>query len=303
MAATTTPDQNTQAPNGAAPQTALVPVAATTESVQAGTISAFSGSAAFETAQRMAKALAASSLVPEGFKGNMANCLIAIEIAARIGCSAFAAMQNLAIVHGRPSWSSTFLIGTVNASGRFTPLRFRWSGKEGTDEWGCRAVAKDLASGEECIGSLITLGLAKAEGWATRNGSKYKTMPEQMLAYRAAAFWTRLYAPELSLGLQTREEVVDTVGYEVPDTIAPGDTKALQNALLNVAPPPPAPTTVDADGVVTESAKPADAPPQGALPDWATAPADPIKAKRGAKPKDPEPPPQDDSDDSLGGRM
>jgi hypothetical protein len=242
----------------------------------------------------MARALAASSLVPKDFQNNIANCIIALEIASRIGCSAFAAMQNLAIVHGRPSWSSTFLIATVNASGKFTPLRFRWQGKEGADDWGCRAYAKDRDTGEECVGSLITMKMAKAEGWATRNGSKYLTMPEQMLAYRAAAFWTRLYSPELSLGIQTREEVIDTVGYEVPDApaaLVPGDVKALKEALIaadNAAPPPTA--AHDADGVVQE----------------------PAVAKRGAKAKAaPEPKPTPtaedglpaDEPDEMGGRM
>ena len=134
-------------------------------------------------------------------------------------------MQSLDIIHGRPSWRSTFLIATVNASGRFTPLRFRWQGEEGADSWGARAVAKDRASGEECVGSLITIGLAKKEGWYSKNGSKWQTMPEQMLCYRAASFWTRIYSPELSLGMHTSDEVIDTYGEDVtnvPKGLTPG---------------------------------------------------------------------------------
>lgn len=197
-------------------------------------ISAFSGGEAFTTAQRMAKALASSSLMPQAYQNNIPNTLIAIELASRIGCSVLMVAQNLDIIHGRPSWRATFLIATVNACGRFTPLRFRWQGKEGTPEWGCRAHAKDRATGEECVGTLITMALAKAEGWDSKNGSKWKTMPEQMLCYRAAAFWTRIYAPELSLGMSTNDEVIDTYGEDVtavPAGLRPGNTAALETAL------------------------------------------------------------------------
>lgn len=190
--------------------TALAPV---TQSSQAkGSIDAFASEGNFAAAQRMAKGLASSTLVPEAYRNNLPNVLIAMELAARIGASVMAVMQNLDIIHGRPSWRASFLIATVNASGRFTPLRFRWEGQVGTDSWGCRAIAKDRESGEECVGALITMGLAKAEGWTSKNGSKWKTMPEQMLMYRSAAFWARVYAPEKTLGMSTGDEVEDTIG-------------------------------------------------------------------------------------------
>jgi hypothetical protein len=170
---------------------------------------AFSGREAFATAQRVATALASSSIVPKDYQDNVANVMVAMEYAHRIGASVLAVMQNLDVIHGRPALRATFLIATVNASGRFTPLRFRWQGEEGTDTWGCRGVAVDRESGEECIGPLITVKLAKDEGWYAKSGSKWKTLPELMLMYRSAAFWTRVYAPELSLGLHTSDELED----------------------------------------------------------------------------------------------
>ncbi len=187
-------------------------------------LSAFASEANFAAGQRMAKALGTSTLVPKEYQGNIPNVLIAMELASRIGASVFAVMQNLDIIHGRPSWRATFLIATVNACGRFSPLRFQFQGTEGSDSWGCRAVAKDRETGEDCRGPAITIAMAKTEGWYGKNGSKWKTMPEQMLCYRAAAFWTRLYAPELSLGMHTSDEVVDTVraveGATRPSTVA-----------------------------------------------------------------------------------
>ncbi len=172
-------------------------------------IAAFSSERDFAAGQRIARALGSSTLVPEAYRGNIPNVMIAMELANRMDCSVFMIMQNMDLIHGRPAWSSKFLIATANACGRFTPIRFRWSGDEGTDARGCRAVAKDRETGEECIGALVTLAIAKAEGWYTKNGSKWKTMPEQMTMYRAAAFWTRIYAPELSMGFLSSEEAVD----------------------------------------------------------------------------------------------
>lgn len=189
---------------------------------QSRTLSVFScGTDAFETANRMAMALCASTMVPEAYRGqaNLGNCLIALDVANRLGASPLAVMQHMVPVHGRPSWSSTFLIGTVNSCGRFTPLRFQMEGAPNTDGWGCRAIARDRSTKEDLVGTLITIAMAKAEGWHGRNGSKWKTMPEQMLQYRAAAFWTRLYAPELSLGMQTQEEVIDITASACPRTI------------------------------------------------------------------------------------
>lgn len=169
----------------------------------------FSTSGAFSLGQRKARALAESTMVPEQYRGSIPNCLIALELSSRIGVSVFAVMQNIDIIHGRPGWRATFLIATVNASGRFTPLRFRWEGEKGTASYGCRAVANDRESGEELIGTVITWTMVNAEGWADKKGSKWKTMPEQMFCYRAAAFWARLYAPELSLGMHTADEQAD----------------------------------------------------------------------------------------------
>ena len=133
-------------PNDTAPQTTQ-PNGTKTEATALATVpqgadlvSPFSGSYAFESAQRMAKALAASSLVPKAYQNDIPNTLIAMELASRIGVSVLAAMQNLHIIQGKPSWSSQFLIATVNASGRFTPLRFEWAGEPGKPSWACRAI-------------------------------------------------------------------------------------------------------------------------------------------------------------------
>lgn len=163
----------------------------------------------WEIVARQADAWSKSTIIPSDYRGKPSNCLVALEMSHRTGVPVLAVMQNLFVIQGKPSWSAQFLIAAANASGRFSPLRYRFEGKEGTEDWGCRVVATDLRSGEELIGSPVTMRMAKAEGWSTKSGSKWLTMPEQMLRYRAAAFWARTYAPELAVGLQTVEEVED----------------------------------------------------------------------------------------------
>jgi hypothetical protein len=164
----------------------------------------------FELLQRVANAFTRADLIPKQYQGNLSNCIIALDMAQRMGANPLMVMQNLYIVHGTPSWSSKFLIATVNTSGDFSKLRYEWKGEPGKDDYGCRAWAVEKETGERLDGIWITWKMVKAEGWHSKNGSKWNTMPDQMFVYRAAAFWQRAYAPEISMGLQTAEESEDT---------------------------------------------------------------------------------------------
>ena len=164
---------------------------------------------AFELAQRKAKVYAMSTLVPKEYQQNIGNVMIAQNMAHRLGADLLQVMQNLYIVHGRPGWSAQFLIATFNQCGRFSPIKYKFTGERGKESWGCIAYATDRENGETVEGSEVTIGMAKAEGWSTKNGSKWKTMPEQMLRYRAASFLIRTVAPEVSMGLMTSEELHD----------------------------------------------------------------------------------------------
>jgi hypothetical protein len=204
-------------------------------------LSAFSSENAFVSVQRMAKALASSTLVPDSYRGeaNLGNCIIALELSQRIGASVMAVMQSMVPIHGKPTWSAAFLIATVNSCGRFSPMRFRWVGKEGADDWGCRAYAVEREGNLELVGALVTIAMAKAEGWYGKTGSKWKTMPEQMLQYRAAAFWTRAYAPEIALGMHTSEEVHDTQAAQ--QVVQPSIATTVTASVVDVTPTPPEP--------------------------------------------------------------
>ena len=180
--------------------------------------SAFSNIESFENAQRMAKVLVQSSLVPSAYKNNIPNAMIALEMANRIGISPFMVMQNLDVIQGKPSWNSTFIIAILNSCGRFAPIRFVFDG-EG-EEYGCKVVTKDL-EGNPLEGTKITLKMVKAEGWLSKSGSKWKTMPDQMFQYRAASFFGRIYAPDLLKGMHSSDEVVDII----PEPIKPDNSE------------------------------------------------------------------------------
>lgn len=169
----------------------------------------FTDSAGWALIQRVANALAQSTLVPQQFQANIPNCIIALEMAQRIGASPLMVCQNLYVVHGRPGWSAKFLIASFNQCGRFSAIRYEWVGTRGKDDWGCRAWATEKATGEKIVGPLITIDLAKKEGWYEKSGSKWKTIPELMLQYRAAAWMVNTHAPEISMGLNTAEEIGD----------------------------------------------------------------------------------------------
>lgn len=207
----------------------------------------------FESMQRLCKMYANSDLVPESYRISdkkaeskaMANCMIAVSMAQRMNADHLMVMQNLDIIQGKPSWSSKFLIAIVNSCGKFERLEFEWTDLgelrdvQFTDyDWQngrkipvtkvvkgpvrnlkCVAHTRQKGSDKKMESTPVTMEMAIKEGWYTKAGSKWQTMPEQMLQYRAASFWQKVHAPELSLGLQTQEEARDIVDVEYTEVL------------------------------------------------------------------------------------
>ena len=174
------------------------------------------------------------NVIGENNPNATANCLIALNMANRMGYDPLMIMQNLYIIEGRPAWSSQFIIAAINACGKFSPLRFeivkhgmtdveytvtQGYGKNKTSEniktqienVSCVAWATEKATGERIESAKIDMVMAVKEGWYQKNGSKWQTMPDQMLRYRAAAFFGRIYAPEILMGIYSADEVRDFV--------------------------------------------------------------------------------------------
>lgn len=169
---------------------------------------------------KMANMYAKSSMIPANYQGRPENCFVAIELAGRMGVSPILVMQNLLVVQGRPSWAGQACIALVNGCGKFVhDLDFVTVGTQDTDDWGCYCRAVRKTDGKELRGAVITLKMAKDEGWYQKNGSKWKTMPEQMLKYRAASFFARTYCPEVLMGFSTADEVEGIAPPAQPVTI------------------------------------------------------------------------------------
>lgn len=181
-------------------------------------VSIFSDAQRFELACRMASSLAKSTIVPKEYQSNANNALIAIELANRLQVSPLMVMQNLYVVYGRPSWSAQYVIAMINGSGKYDKeLQYDEKTDKNGKPYSCRCwTTKD---GREVTGPTIDMDMARAEGWLGKNGSKWQTMPQMMLRYRAASFFGRMNCPELTMGIYTKEEVVEIgpEGYsEVP---------------------------------------------------------------------------------------
>lgn len=275
---------------------------AVTKTAESNVSVGFTNAQSFEFSQRAAQALAASTLVPEQFRRMLVdkrsknpvenpnavpNCIIALNMANRMGADPLMVMQNLYVVEGRPSWSAQFVIAAINSCGRFSPLRFDLS-EPGTErdveyetvKWvngnrqtlkakctvrdrTCRAWAIEKATGDRLDGPEVSIAMAEAEGWLGKNGSKWQTMPEVMLRYRAASFFGKLYAPELLMGLQTVEETAEVIDVTPVDmsAVSAGTAPArptrsdfaATSAVVDVEQDPEPLVFTDADGEIQET--------------------------------------------------
>lgn len=168
-------------------------------------VSIFESAERWDTACKMAASLAKSTIVPKEFQGNANNALIAIELATRLRTSPLMVMQHLYVVYGRPSWSAQYVIAAINGSGKYDmELQFEEKADSKGNPYSCMCWTEK--NGRKVTGPIITMDLAKAEGWIDKNGSKWKSMPQIMLRYRAASFFGRMNCPDLMMGMYTQEE-------------------------------------------------------------------------------------------------
>lgn len=248
----------------------------------------------FKLAYKLAEVFSASDAVPAMFRQHnlkrsgygenaqetwvenpsaIGNCLVAIETARAVGMSITAVMQHANIIEGKLSWSAQFVIAAINASGRFTPLRFdiksrgkavvaykekgRWNQQARrydmvdktieVEDLVCVAWAYTLENGkptkERIESPPVSIRMAVEEGWYTKPGSKWQTeMKHLMLQYRAGAFFGRLHAPDVVMGMgHTAEERMDMTTVDVaPDGTVTGVRLDEISRPTGAPPPPPA---------------------------------------------------------------
>lgn len=218
----------------------------------------------WEDAKNMAIALMASELVPETYRAipnqrsaaaAMSNCMIALNMANRMQADPLMVMQNLYIVHGRPSFASKFLIGAFNSLGKYSSIDYEFEGDFNSDLYGCRAVATELTTKKVLKGTFVSVDMAKKEGWYARN-KKWHNMTEQMLRYRAASFFINTYAPQITCGFPSLEEAEDIKDVSpAPVAEQPQRIKGAYTKVKGVKKPIEAFTPIDnvVDGQVVQS--------------------------------------------------
>lgn len=156
---------------------------------------------------RIASQLAKSTIIPDNYKNKPENVIIALGMSQKMDIDPFTVMQNLNIVKGKTAWSGSFCRTLVERSNKFENIDLVFEGEKGKDDYGCKVVAKRKTDGKEVEGPLVNIKMAKDERWTTN--SKWITMPQLMLSYRAMSFFARVYCPEALNGIYTSEEIED----------------------------------------------------------------------------------------------
>lgn len=182
----------------------------------------FGSESNFNTLMKVAEAFSKTSIVPAAYQNKPEDCMIAIDMANRMQVSPMFVMQNLYVVKGKPSWSGQACMSLIKANPEYKDVRPVYTGEKGTNSWGCYIQAIRKATGETVKGPEVTIGIAKAEGWFSKKDkfgnetSKWQTMPELMLAYRASAFFARVYIPNSLMGCHVEGEMADIQPAEKP---------------------------------------------------------------------------------------
>ena len=243
----------------------------------------------FELLQRQGKMLSQCSMLPANFKNNIPDCAIALEMSARMGyaVSPLLILQSIVTVHGKPTFEAKFVIGLLKSRCGYRRFDYEMSGKVGDagevrrtprigrdgkpvldkngnpifdneiirDGRTCLAYAIDR-DGNRIEGVPISMAMAKVEGWYDKNGSKWQTMPELMLRYRAATFFKNIHCPEITMGFRTSDEAID-IAHEV-EIIDTSITKLKQFLVLTEHQKPAAeeyPKVEEAEAPQTEEPK------------------------------------------------
>lgn len=195
-----------------------------------GDLNVWTNTALFDQTLRAANMLSKTSIVPQAYQGKPQDCFVALEMASRCGLSPLTVMQNLYVVQGKPSWSGQACMSLINACGKYKDVHHVYFGEKGTDKRGCKLVATKISDGSLVEGVEVTLEMAKSEGWTSKNGSKWRTMPELMLAYRASAFFARVNCPEALMGVLVEGEAED-ISKDNAASASAGLTASIKSAI------------------------------------------------------------------------
>lgn len=154
----------------------------------------------FDQALTFSQYLADSDLVPKDFKGRQGNCLIAMQWGAELGLKPLQALQNLAIINGRPALWGDAVIALVRASSVCEYVI-----ETQTDTV---ATCKVKRRGEPEQERTFSMADAQAAGLKGKSGP-WTQYPKRMLQMRARSFALRDVFPDVLRGMAVAEELMD----------------------------------------------------------------------------------------------
>ncbi len=156
-------------------------------------------------AREMAEMIAKSAFAPKDYKGNPDSVLIAIQMGADVGLKPMQALQNIAVINGRPCiWGDAALALATPALER---CRETFEGEEGTDGFTAVCIVKRKGWPDETRRTFSVKDAKLARLW--KKAGPWETYPKRMLQMRARGFALRDAASDLLLGLILAEEATD----------------------------------------------------------------------------------------------
>ncbi len=173
-----------------------------------------------DEAMRFCEMLASSDVIPKQYKGKPGDILVAIEWGIEVGLKPMQALNNIAVINGRPSIWGDAALALVKASGLLEYIDESFDG----DMANCRVKRK----GEPEVVRTFSMEDAKQAGLLNKPGV-WQQYPRRMLQMRARAWALRDAFPDVLSGIAIAEEVRD-IPAEDPE-IKPIDTEAIKPAL------------------------------------------------------------------------
>jgi hypothetical protein len=160
-----------------------------------------------DQALRISEMFAKSDLVPDSYKNKPANIFLAVSAGASLGLAPFQAMQNIAVINGKPSVWGDALLAMVRNDKRCLSVKESIEGEGGNRKATC-VVSRLAPNGEtEVISSSFSMGQAQSANLLNR--PPWKSYPDRMLQMRARGFALRDAFADVIGGLITSEEAED----------------------------------------------------------------------------------------------
>lgn len=168
----------------------------------------------FDDAIKFSEMLAKSDFVPKNFQGKPGDILAAIQMGYEVGLAPMAALQNIAVINGRPSMWGDALLAIVQASGLLETIDESDDGKTAT----CMVKRKGDPTPRV---STFSMEDAQRAGLSGKQGP-WSQYPKRMRQMRARSFALRDKFADVLKGLIAREEAIDITPMDTPQQIDVG---------------------------------------------------------------------------------